>query len=194
MAALKGLGKKAREQIQRVMELCGLEAHQKNRIRTLSGGYKQRVCVAQALLGEPELIILDEPTAGLDPEERIRMRNMFAEVARDRIMILSTHIIDDIQSICNRLIVLHLGKICYDGTPEGMLELAQGHVGSYESRNGEEDRMTGSKGLVITSKIVGREKTSYRMVGETLPEFAQPVQATLEDAYIYVMEREGQGT
>lgn len=191
IAAMKGLGKKAPGEVARAMELCGLTERRKSRIRTLSGGYKQRVGVAQALLGDPALIILDEPTAGLDPEERIRMRNMFVEVARDKILLLSTHIIDDIQSVCNRLIVLHLGKIRYDGPPEGLLALSEGHVGTYECPAGEPDQAAGFDPAKVTSKIVSQEKTSYRIVAKELPPFAQPAAPTLEDAYIYAMEREG---
>lgn len=189
VAALKDIGT-AGSEIEKVLGLCGLEERRKHRISTLSGGYKQRVGVAQALLGEPELIILDEPTVGLDPEERIRMRNMFVELARDRLMLLSTHIIDDIQSVCNRLIVLHLGNICYDGTPEGLLELSEGHVGAYECRAGERDYMEGERAYKVTAKVVMRDRTVYRIVADELPSFARPVPPSLEDAYMFAMARE----
>ena len=190
MAALKELGKTARGSMERALALCGLEERRNSRISTLSGGFKQRVGIAQALLGTPELLILDEPTVGLDPEERIRMRNLFVEEARDKILILSTHIIEDVQSVCNRLIVLHEGSIRYDGPPDGLVDLSVGHVGAYACATGEPDRMDGYTGCQVTSKVVTPEKTTYRLVAERLPAFAQPAAPSLEDAYIYAMARE----
>lgn len=106
MSAMKGITKKSAECIEQVLLFCNLEEKRKSKISTLSGGFKQRVAIAQALLGSPEILILDEPTVGLDPEERLNFRNKFSETARDKVVILSTHIIEDIQSVCNRLIIL----------------------------------------------------------------------------------------
>lgn len=189
MAAMKELGHAAHEKIERVLPLCGLEERRNSRIATLSGGFKQRVGIAQALLGSPQLLIMDEPTVGLDPEERIRMRNVFVDEARDKILILSTHIIEDVQSVCNRLIVLHEGLVRYDGPPEGLLALSAGHVGTYACAAGEADQMAGTNGCQVTSKVVTAQTTTYRLVAETLPPFAQPTPPTLEDAYIYAMAR-----
>lgn len=143
--------------------------------------------IAQALLGDPGMLIFDEPTVGLDPEERVRIRNLFVEVARDKIMILSTHIIEDVQSVCNRLIVLHQGAVCYDGRPDGLAALCAGHVGLYECRKGETDLAAGHTGIHITSKVVTAEKTAYKLVADELPGFASPTPPTLEDAYMYAM-------
>ncbi len=128
VAGLKGMGSETRKSIEQVISYCNLYEKRKAKIRTLSGGQKQRVGIAQALLGNPQMLILDEPTVGLDPEERIKFRNLFSESARDRIVLLSTHIIEDIQSVCNRLIVINMGKIVFDGTPEGLIELAKESV------------------------------------------------------------------
>lgn len=191
MACLKGLGSKSKHHIQRVLPLCGLDERKRNRIGSLSGGYKQRVGIAQALLGDPDLIILDEPTVGLDPEERVHMRNVFVETARDKIMILSTHIIEDVQSVCNRLIVLNQGRICYDGAPDGLIALCAGHVGTYECHRGEADQMMREAAhpaaMRVTSKIVTPERTLYKLVADGLPGFAQAVRPSLEDAYMYAM-------
>ncbi len=191
MACLKNLGSKSKQHIERVLPLCGLYERKRNRIGSLSGGYKQRVGIAQALLGDPELIILDEPTVGLDPEERVRMRNVFVETARDKIMILSTHIIEDVQSVCNRLIVLNRGRICYDGTPDGLIAQCLGHVGIYECLQGEADHMMCDAAQIaamrVTSKIVTPEKTVYKLVADELPGFAEAVRPSLEDAYMYAM-------
>ena len=110
MACLKGLPSPRGEAIRACIERTSLAEKADARIRTLSGGQKQRVGIAQALLNDPELLIVDEPTVGLDPEERIRFRNLFSRDAGRRLVILSTHIIEDVESICNRLIVLHQGR------------------------------------------------------------------------------------
>ena len=111
MAALKGI-RNSRPVIEEVILATGLEEKKKARIKTLSGGQRQRVGIAQALLGEPEFLIFDEPTVGLDPEERIRFRNFFSQTAQDKLVLLSTHIIEDIQSVCDRLIVIDHGRSC----------------------------------------------------------------------------------
>jgi ABC-2 type transport system ATP-binding protein len=123
MAALKQLkSDSVRVEIDRVIEATNLQEKRHARIRTLSGGQKQRVGIAQALLGDPELMILDEPTVGLDPAERVAFRNLFSKNAHNKLVILSTHIIEDVQSVCNRLLVLDKAVVLYDGTPEGLME------------------------------------------------------------------------
>lgn len=107
---------------------------QKIRIRSLSGGQRQRVGIAQALLGDPQLLILDEPTVGLDPEERVKFRNIFSEMARDKIILLSTHIVEDVQAVCNRVLVIHGGKILFDGSPSVLISQTEHHVGIYLSK------------------------------------------------------------
>ncbi len=132
MAALKGIQKKAvKKEIDRVIALTHLEDKSKAKIRTLSGGQKQRVGIAQALIGQPKLLIFDEPTVGLDPAERVAFRNLFAEASKSRLVILSTHIIEDVQSACDHLIVLSQGEIRYAGTPDVLM--AQKHASSLES-------------------------------------------------------------
>lgn len=122
MSALKGLdAKAAKPEIDRAIALTHLQDKQKAKIRTLSGGQKQRVGIAQALLGGPKLLIFDEPTVGLDPAERVAFRNLFTDTAKSRLVILSTHIIEDVQSACDHLIVLNHGEILYTGTPEDLM-------------------------------------------------------------------------
>lgn len=132
MAALKGIRKKeVKDEIDRVIGLTHLEDKRKAKIRTLSGGQKQRVGIAQALMGEAKLLIFDEPTVGLDPAERVAFRNLFTEAAKSRLVILSTHIIEDVQSACDYLIVLSQGEIRYSGTPDELM--ARKRVPSLES-------------------------------------------------------------
>jgi len=122
MAALKGMdANSARAEIDRVIGLTHLQDKRKAKIRTLSGGQKQRVGIAQALLGAPNLLIFDEPTVGLDPAERVAFRSLFTDTAKSRLVILSTHIIEDVQSACDHLIVLNHGEVLYTGTPDGLI-------------------------------------------------------------------------
>lgn len=123
MAALKCIDKKASsKEIDRVIMLTHLNEKRKAKIHTLSGGQKQRVGIAQALLGDPKLLIFDEPTVGLDPAERVAFRDLFTETAKSRLVILSTHIIEDVQSACDHLVALGGGELLYSGTPESFIE------------------------------------------------------------------------
>ena len=119
MAALKGL--KHKNVVDEALEKVSLMEHRKVRIKNLSGGLRQRVGIAQALLGSPQLLVLDEPTVGLDPEERVKFRNLFSEMSKDKIVILSTHIVEDVQSVCSRVLVINHGKILSDGTPADLI-------------------------------------------------------------------------
>lgn len=133
MAALKGI-QNSKDAIQQVITDTNLITKRRSRIKSLSGGQRQRVGIAQALLGNPKFLIFDEPTVGLDPEERINFRNLFSRTAQDKLVLLSTHIIEDIQSVCNQLIVINCGRILFTGTPEVLTALARGHVGMFEDR------------------------------------------------------------
>lgn len=116
MAALKGLDNQdAKRKCEELLQIVGLEEVQKKKIKTYSGGMKQRLGIAQALLNNPKMIILDEPTAGLDPKERVRFRNLIAEIGKDNIVILSTHIVSDIEHIADRVLMMKEGKVIYDG-------------------------------------------------------------------------------
>jgi ABC-2 type transport system ATP-binding protein len=186
MAALKGI-KNSKKVIKEVIEKTNLTEKRKARISTLSGGQRQRVGIAQALMGNPELLIFDEPTVGLDPEERINFRNLFSKTAQDKIVLLSTHIIEDVQSVCDKLIVINHGQILFTGTPEELIDLAHNHVGVFEERIGEKERGD----YKITSRVNTASGIACRIVAETLPAFAEAVEPTLEDAYMYlIMEKE----
>lgn len=122
MAALKYIAvKNVQQEIDRVIFLTHLEEKRKAKIRTLSGGQKQRIGIAQTLLGDPKLIILDEPTVGLDPAERVAFRSLFAKLSKNKLVILSTHIIEDVQSACDHLVVMSQGEIRYAGTSDELM-------------------------------------------------------------------------
>ena len=189
MAVLKGMGNHARSEIESTIEKTHLSEKRNARIRTLSGGQKQRVGIAQALLGNPELLILDEPTVGLDPEERVSFRNLFSMNAREKIVILSTHIIDDVQSVCNRLVVIHKGCILFNGEPAALIRSAEGHVGVFET-DVENDPVL-KNGYKVVSRILTTGGVQFRIVASELPDIVRPVAPSLEDAYMFLMAEQG---
>lgn len=184
MAALKGI-KKPQSAVKDVICAVNLEEKSKSRIRTLSGGQKQRVGIAQALLGDPPFLIFDEPTVGLDPEERIHFRNLFSKTAQKRLVLLSTHIIEDVQSVCDQLIVINHGKILFTGTPSELIQKAADHVGIFFEQEAVQEQ-----GLHITARVNTGYGVRCRAVADTLPPCAQPVEPSLEDAYLYLISRE----
>lgn len=184
MAALKGI-KKPQSAVKDVICAVNLEEKSKARIRTLSGGQKQRVGIAQALLGDPPFLIFDEPTVGLDPEERIHFRNLFSKTAQKRLVLLSTHIIEDVQSVCDQLIVINHGKILFTGTPSELIQKAADHVGIFFEQEAVQEQ-----GLHITARVNTGYGVRCRAVADTLPPCAQPVEPSLEDAYLYLISRE----
>jgi ABC-2 type transport system ATP-binding protein len=128
---MKGLpDQAARPRVDELIEVVNLEADADRKLQTFSGGMRQRVGIAQALLNDPELLIVDEPTAGLDPAERVRFRTLLSSLTADRLIILSTHIIADVEAVANRLVVLNRGQIVADTTPGALLQRASGQVWS----------------------------------------------------------------
>jgi len=188
-ALLEGYDRRA-DRDQRVgacLEQVNLSDRQADTIGSLSGGMRQRVGIAQTLLHMPRIIVVDEPTAGLDPLERIRFRNLLARVSQDRIVVFSTHIVEDISGSCSRLAVLDKGTLLYTGTPESMRALAAGKV--WEAVLDEATFTGAEAGLNLVSHVRTPAGVRTRFLGEAPTELPQvrPVEPTLEDAYLYLL-------
>lgn len=174
-------------QVTKLLEVLNLTDVSHQKIKTYSGGMKRRLGIGQALLGNPHVIIVDEPTAGLDPEERIRIRRVLSELAHDRIVVLSTHVIEDIAQTCERLAILHKGKLLFQGPTREIITLARGYTWEVIS---DETQVFPSKVQVVASVPSG-ENILYRVVGELdlhLQSLATPVAPTLEDGYVRLQQ------
>jgi ABC-2 type transport system ATP-binding protein len=144
----------------------------RRRIRTLSGGFRQRLAIAQALLGSPELLILDEPTAGLDTEQRLRFRELLSNLPGDPVIVLSTHQADDIAAICPRVVVVLEGRVHFTGTPTALAHTAAGHVWTADERD-ERAHMSWRDG-----------ENRWRHIGENPPPDYETAVPTVEDGYL----------
>ena len=193
MASLKKIKENKKEAIKRALIMTNLEEKRRLKIKTLSGGQKQRVGIAQAMLNNPELLIVDEPTVGLDPEERIKFRNLFSEGSINKIVVLSTHIIEDVESICNLIIVINKGKILFTGESSELVRKAIGHVGTIEIVGDDKESFLErefQREFKITSTVITPTGTKYRVVSKNLSSSFKEVIPSLEDAYIYCMLEE----
>jgi ABC-2 type transport system ATP-binding protein len=162
------------QEVRRVLELAGLGAVARKRIRALSGGMRRRVALAQALLGEPDLLVLDEPTAGLDPEQRLRFREMLSRIGEERTVLMSTHQTEDVAALCQRVVVLHRGATLVDGSPSDVANVARGRVWLAERRD---------PGAQLSWRTAeGR----HRNIG-TAPAGAELVEPTIEDGYLLLV-------
>lgn len=191
VAALKGLSrKKAAGKIDRLLETFSLTDVRKKRLAKLSGGMKRRVGIAQALLNEPEVLILDEPTSGLDPGERVRLRNLLSEFAADRIVLISTHIVSDVEYIASLNAVMKDGRIIAEGTTEELLQRMEGKV--WSAVIPEYDLYRYEKGLqIVNMRNEEREMVSVRYLSESprLPESEERT-PRMEDLYLWLFPQE----
>ena len=185
MAALKGIEKKfVNDKIDMVLNQVNLSDNGGHRIGGFSGGMRRRLGIAQALLNDPKLIILDEPTAGLDPQERVRLRNLISTIAFERIVIWSTHIVSDIESLANRIIVLNGGHIILEGTLDELINIMIGKVWSLEVRHDEVEAHT--RKFKISSIIPFDGHVKLRLISLYKPsEKAELLSPCLEDLYLF---------
>lgn len=185
MAALKGIPRNiAVKRIKKLLTTVDLNHVASKRIRTFSGGMKQRVGIAQALLNNPKVLILDEPTAGLDPKERVRFRNLLSEHAGDKIVILSTHIVSDIEAIADEVLLMKKGRIVQRGTVPELVQKAQGRVWEL-AVSPREAQMWQAQATVANLRHEGNHVV-LRIVSDKMPsQSAVPCSASLEDLYLY---------
>lgn len=185
LSSLKGIPKKsAKEKTKELLELVGLTQVEKKRIKTFSGGMKQRLGIAQALLNNPQVLVLDEPTAGLDPKERVKFRNLISSLGKDRIVLLSTHIVSDIEYIADIILLMKDGNIIHKGSLEEIITVINGKVWECTVSNQEAEILI--KKYIILNIRQEKEGTFLRLVCEERPtETAKNVKAELEDLYLY---------
>lgn len=188
MSSLKGLNKHdARTRSNALLQKVGLHAVAKKKIKTYSGGMKRRLGIAQALLGDPRILILDEPTAGLDPKERVRFRNLIARLGEDRIVLLSTHIVSDIEDIATMILVMKNGQIIHRGSLDEIMREIDGKV--YECRLDAEAADAFIKDHPVINVKQTEDGYELRIISDKYPGgSAVPVPATLEDLYLYYFE------
>lgn len=188
LAACKGVPNAlAGEKVQEMLRLMGLEGEQRAKIRTFSGGMLRRLGIAQALLNDPKIVVLDEPTSGLDPKERIRFRNIISAMSKGRIVILSTHIVSDVEFIADEILLMKEGHIAEQGSIDRVTESIRGKVWEYEA-DPEEALKLNDRFPVSNLKNQG-DKVRLRIVSDTCPcEGAIPAGPGLEDVYLYYFE------
>lgn len=187
LAVLSGMSKKERaKKVPEMLEKVNLGDQHKTKIRAMSGGMKRRLGIAQAIIHDPKIIVVDEPTAGLDPEERVRFRNLLCEIARDRIVILSTHIVGDIEATCENIAVLNCGEILFRGTVSGLLEAVKGKVYTMEVSAVELPLV--KEQFLVTGILTNGSSANIKIIAEESPmKGAVPASPDVEDAYMYLM-------
>ena len=190
LAAMKGLPSSlVHRRVDEVVEIVNLEQEADRKLPTYSGGMKQRIGIAQALLNDPELLIVDEPTAGLDPAERVRFRTLLASLTSNRIIILSTHIISDVEAVANRLMILQGGRVLTDTTPESLLAHTAGHVWSVTTDQATALQLQAT--YQVSTMINQMNGITLRIVSATRPhETAVVIDPSLEEAYLLATGRQ----
>jgi ABC-type multidrug transport system ATPase subunit len=188
IAVLKGITSKGerREQVESLLALTNLYDVRRNAVSTFSGGMKQRFGIAQALLGKPRLIIVDEPTAGLDPEERNRFHNLLSEIGEGAVVLLSTHIVEDVSDLCPRMAILAKGGIVAEGEPAKLIAQLRGRLWRKTIPKSEVDAHRARLNVISTHLFAGQ--TQVHVLADARPESGfDPVEPDLEDVYFSVL-------
>ncbi len=183
IAILKGINNKAerKEAVDGLLAHTNLYQHRKQSVSGFSGGMRQRFGIAQALLGDPDLLIVDEPTAGLDPEERNRFHNLLVSLGEEKVIILSTHIVDDVAELCPNMAVLAEGKILLEGNPIGLTDQLNGQI--WKKSVSQQEVSEVENELAVISKRLFAGKTIVHVMAENPPEGFETAPAQLEDVY-----------
>lgn len=168
------------DEIDRVLELVNLSDYKKKKGRKLSGGMVRRLGIAQALLNKPDLVIFDEPTTGLDPEERMRFKNIVRRVGNESVVIMSTHIVEDVEAVCDRILILKEGRILANGTQTQISHLAEGKVYEFPRKLRKESH------FVEKEMLIDGEESVRVLTSETME--MKPVKPSIEDGYLCVLK------
>lgn len=189
IARLKGLSKfEAKRQTDDLLHMVGLEDKKQKKLKGFSGGQRQRVGIAQALLGDPEILVLDEPTAGLDPEERIRFRGIISDLSQQKLVLLSTHIVSDLEAVANEIILLRKGVVLEMQKPASLLEQLNGQVWLVTVPAADEAALT--KQYTCSNVMHTDGKSVIRLLSESAPRpDAVPTAPNMEDLYLYYFGR-----
>lgn len=193
MASLKGMTKtQAKTKTKELLEAVSLSDVAKKKIKTFSGGMKQRLGIAQALLNSPQILVLDEPTAGLDPKERVRFRNLISELGQDRIVLLSTHIVSDVEHIAGTIVMMKNGQLLHSGSLESIIKVIEGKV--FECITDHQKAKSFMKKYPVINMRSENDNTFLRLVCAEKPQdSAKNVPATLEDLYLYYFSEVNEG-